>query len=107
MALAPDAIIQDTFFGNAPSDAWRRLQGLREEPALSQIPLVLCTTMTQAVADEALATYLDRLAIRVVLKPFAVDALLEVLASTLDGAAPVAQRAQQDVRDGKCLRIAF
>jgi CheY-like chemotaxis protein len=107
MALAPDAIIQDMFSGKAPGDVWRHLQGLREEPALSQIPLVLCTTMTQTVADEALATYLDHLAIHVVLKPFAVVDLLEVLASTLDRAGPVAQRAQQDVRDGKYLRIAF
>ncbi len=52
---------------------------LRMDPELARIPIVLCTAAVSVVRDEAMAEQLDRLGVRVVLKPFHIDQVLEVL----------------------------
>ena len=77
--LAPDIIVQDLLFEGTQELGWKTLHLLRMDPELARIPIVLCTAAVSVVRDEAMAEQLDRLGVRVVLKPFHIDELLRVL----------------------------
>src|SRR3712207_4160395 len=81
--LAPDLIIQDILFEQTQELGWKFLTLVRLDPELCAIPLVLCTAAVQVVKYEAMAEKLRQLGVRVVLKPFAIDELLAVLAEAL------------------------
>ena len=82
-AFAPDVIVQDLLFEGTQEEGWKFLTLVRLDPELARIPLILCTAATRTVNDPEMAAQLDRLGIRVVLKPFNIDELLTVLAETL------------------------
>jgi CheY-like chemotaxis protein len=85
--LAPDVIVQDLLFEGTQELGWKFLELVRLDPELARIPLVLCTAAVQMVRDPEMAEHLDRLGIRVVLKPFIIAELLNALSDTLTARA--------------------
>jgi CheY-like chemotaxis protein len=81
----PDVIVQDLLFEGMQDKGWKFLTMARLDPDLRLVPLILCTTAISVVKDEDMAEKLRRLRVRVVLKPFAVEELLEVVAAVLAG----------------------
>jgi two-component system, OmpR family, response regulator VicR len=78
-AMAPDIIAQDIMFEHSQDQGWKMLHLMRLDPELARIPIVLCTAAVSVVRDPAMAEQLDRLGVRVVLKPFHIDELVQVL----------------------------
>lgn len=81
--LAPDVIVQDLLFAGGQQAGWHFLTLVRLHPELSRIPMVLCTAATELVKDPVMAENLDRLRVRVILKPFNLDDLLMAVAGAL------------------------
>src|SRR5215212_533821 len=90
---APDVIVQDLLFEGTQEQGWKFLTLVRLDPELAQIPLILCTAATRTVNDPEMADQLDRLGIRVVLKPFNIEDLLTALAETLAAQALIVEAA--------------
>src|SRR5215203_2501880 len=82
-ALAPDVILQDLLFEGNQDKGWKMLHLMRLNPELTRIPIVLCTAAVQTVRDEAMAAQLARLRVRVVLKPFDLELLLDAVSKAL------------------------
>lgn len=82
--LAPDLIILDYMWPEEDS-GWTLLQLLRMNPETEGIPIILCTGAVREVA--ALQDHLDSMGIRVILKPFNIDQLVDVIAEVLATAA--------------------
>lgn len=82
-ALAPDIIVLDLLFEGGQELGWKMLHLSRLDPELARIPLVLCTAAVQTVKDPEMAAQLERLGVRVVLKPFDLELLLGALQEVL------------------------
>ena len=82
-AAKPDVIVQDLLFEGMQDKGWKFLTKARLDPDLRSVPLILCTTAVSVVKDEDMAQKLRHLRVRVVLKPFAVEELLDVIAAVL------------------------
>jgi CheY-like chemotaxis protein len=82
-ALAPDLIIQDLLFEGTQEEGWKFLTLVRLDPELARIPLILCTAAVRTIKEPEMADQLDRLGIRVVLKPFTSEQLLTALREVL------------------------
>ena len=82
-ALAPDVIVQDLLFAGMQETGWKFLTLSQLDPDIAGIPLILCTAATETVNDPAMAENLNRLGVRVLLKPFTIDDLLTILSETL------------------------
>jgi CheY-like chemotaxis protein len=78
-ALAPDIIVQDIMFEHSQEAGWKMLHLMRLDPELARVPIVLCTAAVNVVREATMAEQLDRLGVRVVLKPFTINELLQVL----------------------------
>ena len=83
-ALAPDLAIVD-YMWPEEDGGWSLLQMLRMDPRTAAVPIVLCTGARQKA--EELADHLREMGVRVVLKPFRLEALLAAVAAGLAGAA--------------------
>ena len=81
--LAPDVIIQEVLFQRRPEVGWAALTQMRLTPALARVPVILCTTASGRVTETATAATLDRLGIRVLLKPFMFEDLQAIVADAL------------------------
>jgi CheY-like chemotaxis protein len=81
--LAPDIIVQDLLFEGTQELGWKFLELVRLDPQLARIPLVLCTAAVRTVTQPEMAEQLNRLGIRVVLKPFVIEDLLTALSEVL------------------------
>jgi CheY-like chemotaxis protein len=92
--LAPDVIVQDLLFAGMQEQGWKFLTLARLDPELARTPVILCTAATETVNDPAMAENLDRLGVRVLLKPFHIEDLLTALAEVL-----AAQALIDDARD--------
>lgn len=92
-ALAPDLIVQDLVFGGHAEAGWNILTLAHLDPALAAIPRILCTAASERVREPNMAANLDRLGIRVLLKPFRLEDLLAAVADAL-----AAQRLLDQVR---------
>lgn len=90
-ALAPDVIVQDLLFAGTQETGWHFLTLSQLEPETARIPLILCTAATETVGDPAMAENLDRLGIRVLLKPFNLDDLLTAVSEVLTAQALLEQ----------------
>jgi CheY-like chemotaxis protein len=90
-ALMPDVIVQDLLFEGMQETGWKFLTLVRLDPQLAHIPLILCTAAVQTINDPQMAAQLDRLGVRVVLKPFDLEELLRVLAETLTAQGLIAK----------------
>jgi CheY-like chemotaxis protein len=75
-ALAPDIIVPDLLFEGTQELGWKFLTLVRLDPVLARIPLILCTAAVRTINDPEMAEQLDRLGVRVVLKPFLIEDLL-------------------------------
>lgn len=82
-ALAPDVIIQELLCESTQEEGWKFLALVRLDPQLARIPLILCTGAVQTVKNPDMAAQLDRLRVRVVLKPFDIEDLLAALRDVL------------------------
>ena len=89
-ALEPDLIVQDLLFAGMQETGWKFLTLVRLEPDLARIPLVLCTAAMDVVKDEDMAAHLRELGVTVVLKPFNIEELLDVVARVLEQAGSMA-----------------
>jgi CheY-like chemotaxis protein len=89
--LAPDLIVQDLLFEQTQEQGWKFLELVRLDPELAHIPLILCTAAVQTVKEPAMAEQLDRLGVRVVLKPFLIEDLLSAIAEALTAQALIAE----------------
>jgi CheY-like chemotaxis protein len=86
VGLAPDLILIDFMMGSA-GDNWPLLQQLRGDERTRAAPLVLLTGAVLRV--RAREDELRGMAVPVVFKPFDLDHLVQVVASTLSGMPPL------------------
>jgi CheY-like chemotaxis protein len=82
-ALAPDVIVQDIMFEHEQQAGWKFLTLSRLDPDVARIPLILCTGATLTVSEPRMAAQLDRMGVRVILKPFNLEDLLTALREVL------------------------
>ncbi len=78
--LSPNLIVIDYMWATT-DDNWSLLQLLRLNPPTAATPIVLCTGAIRQA--EALAEHLREMRIDVVLKPFDIERLLNVIAAAL------------------------
>lgn len=83
--VLPDLIILDYHLGK-PGRKEPLLQQLRSSPPTSTIPLVLCTADANALREQE--DFLRDAGVHVVLKPFAVSELLQIIQQALQGTTP-------------------
>jgi CheY-like chemotaxis protein len=79
--MKPDIIVLDYLIGREDS-GWQFLQLLKMDRETRDIPIVICTAAAQQV--QQIRSHLDEMGIEVVLKPFDIDHLLEVIRNALD-----------------------
>lgn len=87
--VRPDLIILDLLFREEGS-GWRMLDLLKQEQATASIPVIVCTAARHYVQKHEEA--LDARGVRVINKPFEVDALLALVTEVV-GASATAQEA--------------
>lgn len=81
--MAPDVIVQDMVFTGNSEAGWLLLTTARLDPVLARIPVVLCTGAVETVSHPVMAQNLDRLGVRVLIKPFHLDDLLTAVREAL------------------------
>jgi two-component system response regulator VicR len=94
--LAPDIMVQDLLFEGMQETGWKFLTLVRLDPELARIPLILCTAAVHTVNDPEMAEQLDRLGIRVVLKPFVIEDLLSAITGALTAQALIAEATNEE-----------
>jgi CheY-like chemotaxis protein len=88
-AIAPDVIVHDVlFFGDHDDRVWNVLRQTRLDPRLAQVPLILCTADSRIMTDRQFAEHLEKLDLPVILKPFAIETILNVLTDVLEREEP-------------------
>lgn len=96
-ALQPDVIVQEVLAPGVQGTGWKFLTLSQLDPVVARIPLILCTTAVETVKDPAMAENLDRLGVRVLLKPFDLSELLATLEDILAAQALICRvRAGQE-----------
>jgi len=91
-AIAPDAIVHDLLFAGDHDGVWQVLSHTRLDPRLAQVPLILCTADPRVVSDRSVVARLESLAVPVILKPFNLEDILNVLAHVLERPEPIANQ---------------
>ena len=79
--VQPDLVVLDLVFGNSAEQGWRTLDLLTLDPATRHIPVIVCSAATVQLHDHA--EWLRRFDVEVLPKPFDLDALLDLIATTL------------------------
>lgn len=79
--MAPDLIILD-YMWDYEDAGWSFLQMVKMNPATQVIPIIVCTGAVTQV--EALSGHLMKMDVRVVIKPFNLDDLLDAISSALN-----------------------
>jgi CheY-like chemotaxis protein len=74
--VQPDLVIMDFIIGGEGT-GWQLLQAVRMDRTTRHIPVIVCTGAARQVAE--LGSHLDDMNVRVVLKPFDIDHLLEIV----------------------------
>jgi CheY-like chemotaxis protein len=74
--LRPDLMILDFIIGGEAS-GWQLLQAAQMDRATRDIPVVVCTAAVKQVTE--LSVHLDEMGVHVVIKPFDIDHLLEIV----------------------------
>ncbi len=75
--VAPDLVILDHMIDDGAGSGWHLLRELRRDPETVDLPIVVCTGATHRVRENS--ELLDRLGVGLVLKPFDIDRLVEVV----------------------------
>jgi CheY-like chemotaxis protein len=78
--ILPDLVIMDFIIG-AEGSGWQLLQAVRMDRSTRQIPIIVCTGAARQIAE--LSAHLDQMKVWVVLKPFDIDHLLEIVRLSL------------------------
>lgn len=81
--IAPDVIVQDVVFGGAFEAGWHFLTVARLDPVVARIPILLCTGAVETVSNPVMAENLNRLGVRVLIKPFNLEDLLTAVSEVL------------------------
>jgi two-component system, OmpR family, response regulator VicR len=89
--IAPDIIVQDLLFEGSQELGWKFLTLVRLDPELARVPLILCTAAVQTIRDPEMAEQLDRLGVRVVLKPFLIEDLLSAVSDAMTAQALITE----------------
>lgn len=76
----PDLVILDVRLPDV--SGWDILQALRLDPATARLPVLVCSAAVQEL--RALETQLARMRVDILIKPFALDTLLEKVRVLLD-----------------------
>ena len=84
---APDLVVLDPIVG-AGDRGWQLVRGLRADPATCDLPVVVCTGAARRVREET--AHLAQGPTGLVLKPFAIDDLLEEVTALLSRRPPAA-----------------
>ena len=79
--VQPDLVVLDLVFGNSAEQGWRTLDLLTLDPATRRIPVIVCSAATTLLHQHA--DWLRRFDVEVLPKPFDLDALLDLIATTL------------------------
>ncbi len=74
--LRPDLIILDFIIGGE-SSGWQMLQAAQMDRTTRDIPVIVCTAAVKQVTE--LSVHLDEMGVHVVLKPFDIDHLLDIV----------------------------
>ena len=77
--LKPDLVIMDFIIGHEDS-GWQLLQAAKMDRDTRDIPVIVCTGAIRQVTE--LSQHLDAMQVHVVIKPFDIDHLLEVIEKT-------------------------
>jgi len=77
VALRPDLIILDILFGNQQAIGWSMLDLLKLSPSTASIPVIVCTDALKEVFEQQ--DYLAAQGVKVLLKPFLVDAMVDAI----------------------------
>lgn len=77
--ISPDLVIMDFIIGGEQS-GWQLLQVVKMDRKTRDIPVIVCTGAVKQVTE--LSAHLDGLGVHVVIKPFDIDHLLEVIDQT-------------------------
>ena len=80
--LKPDLLILDMIIGRE-DNGWQLVQMLKMDPESASVPLIVCTGMARRV--EELGTHLSSMNIGVILKPFDIQRLLDLIDRAWDG----------------------
>lgn len=85
--LQPDLVIMDFIIGGEGS-GWQLLQATRMDRMTRDIPVVVCTAAVKQVTE--LGDHLDSMGVNVVIKPFDIDHLLNIISGVWEsaGSAP-------------------
>lgn len=78
--IMPDLVIIDQLF-NSNKLGWELIQQMRLDPSTIAIPIILCTTEGKTV--EQLQEQLEKVRVKVVLKPFDIDDLYNAVHESL------------------------
>ena len=92
-SINPDLLILDLIV-NGEAIGWQFLQLLKMDRATKAIPVILCTAAVRTVAE--LQSHLDAMGIKVVLKPFDVDHLIEVVRGVFNDGELVARLSREE-----------
>jgi CheY-like chemotaxis protein len=77
--IGPDLVIMDFIIGHEDS-GWQLLQAAKMDRDTRDLPVVVCTGAVRQVTE--LSEHLDAMGVHVVLKPFDIDHLLEIIDKT-------------------------
>jgi DNA-binding response OmpR family regulator len=78
--IAPELIVLDYMWASEDA-SWSLLQMLRMDPQTTVIPIVLCTGAAREVG--ALEGHLSGMGVKVILKPFNIDQLVDAIRESL------------------------
>ena len=81
IALRPDLIILDIIFGNQQAIGWSMLDLLKLSPSTASIPVIVCTAALKEIFEQQ--DYLAAQGVKVLLKPFVVEAMLDAIQGAL------------------------
>jgi CheY-like chemotaxis protein len=103
----PDLVVMDFIIGGEPR-GWQLLQATQMDRTIRDIPVVICTGAVKQVTE--LSAHLDSLGVHVVIKPFDIDNLLEVInkvwLSNESHTPELGTKARKEKDSGKAGRLA-
>jgi CheY-like chemotaxis protein len=79
--VQPDLVVLDLVFGGDATEGWRTLDLLTLDPATRRIPVIVCSAATMQL--QSYADWLSRFDVQVLIKPFDLDTLLEMISANL------------------------
>jgi CheY-like chemotaxis protein len=92
-AVNPDLLILDLIV-NGEAIGWQLLQLLKMERDTRAIPVIICTAAVKTVSE--LQSHLDEMGIKIVLKPFDIDHLIEVVKNIFNDGELLARLARKE-----------